>query len=125
MESVVKEILWEKWKDIRVPQTDDDDDGEAYEDKINKENLGPMLVGPMGIIPLNDQNLPGKNYNFWILHTNFPFDEIIFKTIDDFPGVEVFDVFTPYRARIAIGRLFDEDEVKDGLEKALGANKNE
>lgn len=116
-----KEVLWDKWKDPRFPEKIEDE--QEYEEKINKDNVGPMLVGPMGIIPLSDHNLPSKNYNFWNLHTNFWIDEDVQKLIDNFPGTEVLDVFTPYRCRIAIGRLFDEDDYKEGLETALGVKK--
>lgn len=116
-------IMWEKWIDpflsnldeVELPDIDSDEDWE-YKDsfqrseegsrKVTKKNTGPVIVGPMGIIPLNEHNTPSKIYCFWMGHTNFDITKTIADKIVKVPGVEVMDIFTRYRFRMAIGKAF-------------------
>lgn len=73
----------------------------------------------MGVIPLNEHNIPSKVFNFWMGHTNFILGLIEVNTIEDVPGVESLDIFTRYRFRLGIGKAFDEDEVMEDIENNL------
>lgn len=118
-----KEIFWDKYKSPLIsPEIENEEDDDEYEKKISKTNhqLGPCIVGPMGVIPVGEHNLPGKNFNFWMFYTNFNIDANVVNILDNLPGVETLDIFTRYRGRIGIGKLFEEDEVKENVEKALG-----
>ncbi len=125
-----KSVKWVKWVDpFQAPEKDVDADDEvrAYKDSYEKtEQLmtkerynGPLLVGPMGVIPINETNSPSKVYNFWMLHTNFNLGKEVVEILEKCDGVETLDVFTRYRARIGIGKIFDEDKVKKRIKKAL------
>lgn len=119
MHDTHKVIRFEKWEDPLFPFCDEDDD---YEEKLRKHsNNGVMtLVGPMGIVPLNERNMPGKTYNFWVMHSNFDITNTEKDILEKLSGIETLDIFTRYRVRIGIGKVFDEDEVKTEIEKQLG-----
>ncbi len=138
-----RKIVWLKWVDPLAhlvhdekprPQDEDEDEigfREAQESFIGpgephyhpnasrKGQIGPSVVGPMGIVPIHENNLPSKLYNFWMGHANFGITNDIEKKISLAPGVESVDVFTRYRFRIAVGYAFDQDEVKKGVEQAV------
>jgi hypothetical protein len=122
-----RRIQWLKWIDPFNPEDEidmeDDEDTVTYKDSYeemeqkqqehNKPSTGagPLLVGPMGVIPLNEHNQPSKVFNFWMGHTNFNIEEEVKDIIEKTPGVETLEIYTRYRFRISIGRAFDEDDV--------------
>lgn len=122
MKEYPREIMWEPFQDPMFPHTEDDDD---YENKLHKfaNTHTPMLVGPMGLIPLNDMNMPGKTYKFWLMHTNFNLSDKVVQQLEKMRGVETLDIFTRYRARIGIGRVFDEADIMNEIDKKLGVVK--
>jgi len=130
-------IVWEKWVDPFINeittdgQQEKDDSEDAYKDSYEraeekskgvtisdsgKNYSGPVMIGPMGIIPLNESNLPSKVYCFWMGHTNFDITRKVQNAIAKVPGVESLDVFTRYRFRLSIGKAFI-DENKDPFGK--------
>lgn len=127
----MRKIIWKKWHDPileAIEQFEEEDvenfDGDSFETLTmsyrNRSQIGPCLIGPMGVIPLNEHNTPSKDYNFQMMHTNFRItvgDKGVLKSVD---GVEALDIFTPYRCRIAIGKAFNEEEVMNNIDKALG-----
>lgn len=125
-----KVIKWEKWIDPFLSNADevelgsgvkDEDEDEGYQDSfqklesklnggIKKNYTGPVMVGPMGVIPLSEHNTPSKVYMFWMGHTNFDITESVAETIEQVPGVEALDIFTRYRFRVAVGKGFIDPE---------------
>lgn len=118
-------IVWEKWIDpfltnldeIELPDDDEEEEKKAYRDSYERAEAmqrsgpkrsytGPVMVGPMGMIPLNEHNTPSKVYCFWMGHTNFNISPTIAAKIANVPGVEALDIFTRYRFRVAIGKAF-------------------
>lgn len=125
-----KQIHWEKWVDPFVLENEDEHDGkypgfiqEAEEPEKHKYKQ-PIIVGPWGIIPVTEMNRPSKTFNFWIGHTNFVIQHKIRDMIEEVSGVETLDVFSPYRMRIAIGKSFDEEEVKHLINEAIQKEKS-
>ncbi len=135
-----KNIVWHKWIDPFAevaPATEDNDNDdsnewkdsyEKFEDMVGKSMegqkqprnyQGPLMIGPMGIIPMNENNYPSKVYNFWMGHTNFNICPRTALQLEAIPGVEALDVFTRYRFRIAIGRAFNEKAVMRDIEGVL------
>lgn len=127
-------IVWQKWvdpfgknpEDIEWPghndyevsddfeESDDEDNSlDKVEDiiKTNKSNPIQVIATPMGIIPYNEHTACSKIFNFWVGHTNFNISAKIAKIIEESEGVEILDVFTRYRFRIAIGKLFEDNLV--------------
>lgn len=97
-----------------------DDDVKWEDPHSNQVNIGPFLSGPGGIIPLHENMLPGKLFNFWVGHTNFDLgqDNLVAR-IERTDGVETLDIITRYRFRVGIGRAFDQDKVKIAVENSL------
>lgn len=121
---MIHKIHWQKWEDpfahILKKSYEDDEEKTPY-DEIEHGNIkGPFIQGPFGIIPIHEGNLPSKLFNFWRIDTTFrlinPLHIDILNNID---GIETLDILTSYRARIGIGLLFDEDEVKENVDKIL------
>lgn len=122
-------IVWQKWfdplgtDDIENTDLDFKDDYdyeektyndsslyEENEDKAYKPSV-KVIMTPMGIIPYNENTASSKIFNFWIGHTNFDISAYICSLIQKQPGVETLDIFTRYRFRIGIGKLFDQKEI--------------
>ncbi len=133
-------IVWLKWVDplghlVKDDDDDDDDEGLEYQashdsfieeeanvyrpNQPNQGNTGPMLMGPMGPIPIREDNLPGRIFNFWMGHCNFGITYEVAKKIAEVPGVETLDIFTRYRFRIAVGKSFNQTQVKSDINVAV------
>ncbi len=95
---------------------DDDDDDDfipfGFHPHKPRRPIGPSVVGPMGIIPLHEHNLPSKLFNFWMGHTNFKLDDVHIDQIKSVNGIESLDVFTRHRFRASFGLAFDDAEVR-------------
>lgn len=93
---------------------------EAFDEEIEDEDLMlPMLpnrvLTPMGYIP--------DDFNFWLGHTDFRLTTQMRNQIEEVDGVETIEIYTPYRFRLGIGMMFDEDEVKRNIQRAIGVKK--
>jgi hypothetical protein len=131
-------IVWQKWADpFGADDIEDIDqylkDSEYYEEneETSKHDDGKNPLGkyvkviatPMGIIPLNDNTASSKIFNFWTGHTNFDITKQILNTIEETSGVETLDIFTRYRFRISVGKVFEDSvvmrEINDRVYKYL------
>ena len=126
-------IIWEKWVDPfflkNITDKKDDDDVEedfpSYDEYSQQEEAEDvdesvlLLYSDMGVIPYNEKQPSWKIFNFWIGHTNFDITHNVKETIEAVDGIEILDVFTRYRFRIAIGKSFTDREVMNNISKAL------
>lgn len=126
-------VKWVKWVDPFAEEDEEDKELQSKEEdllykdsyqKAEKEQrrvryTAPILVGPMGVIPITENNTPSKIYNFWMLHTNFNISEPVVKILKECSGVETLDVFTRYRARIGIGQVFNDEKIRKRIANAL------
>lgn len=78
-----------------------------------------MLQTPLGIIPLTEHTNPSKIFNFWVGHTNFPVTKSMGDKIESTLGVELYLPLSPYRFRIGIAKLFEEQDVMESIKAAL------
>lgn len=128
----MRKILWEPWEDPMAPLLEewrrdhppgeDEDDPEfqkAQTRMFGPRQLGPGFAGPFGIVPLRESILPSKLWNLWMIHVSFRITYRIRRVICKVPGVESCCVFSSYRARIGIGKVFDTKDVQRGVEKSL------
>lgn len=126
-------IVWQKWADpFGLDDTDtnghthdpylgdyqdndmlddDEDSSEAHGMQANPAQQIKVIATPMGIIPITDNTVSSKIFNFWVGHTNFDITSNVADTIEQTDGVETLDIFTRYRFRIAIGKVFDDSSV--------------
>lgn len=103
---------------------DNDDVVQAMSPQYNPQNMErpiKIVSTPFGIIPLTEQSMPSKIFNFWTMHTNFPITKSVVDVLNKTLGIETLDVFTPYRVRISIGKAFDTLEVKARIATNLNA----
>jgi hypothetical protein len=123
-------IIWEKWIDPFGENLDDakwtdyDNDIDNLEDDALDDSMEhpikntrpiKVIASPMGLIPYNEQTASSKIFNFWLGHTNFNISEKIQNTIEHCSGVEILDIFTRYRFRIAIGKCFNDSDVMKSI----------
>lgn len=131
-------INWSKWNSPLgksedspeyIPEKDlknfDNDRNNVYADEDgdheDDESPQPVVITPLGIIPVKPFNDITQIFNFWLGETTFSLTEKMCVIINQVPGVEVFDVFTRYKFRIAIGNNFKFQNVRQDIEKVLDA----
>jgi len=136
-------IIWEKWVDPFGRDTDEakwtdynndlkyfdqqDDTSDLEEDEHDEEKPSikipnspiKVIASPLGLIPYNEHTASSKIFNFWLGHTNFNISAQIKNIIENIDGVEILDIFTRYRFRIAIGKCFEDADVMDTINKAI------
>lgn len=130
-------IVWEKWvdpfgKDMdEAKWTDYDDNINDIEDVLDSESEDgapkiisgqdpiKVIASPLGLIPYNEHTASGKIFNFWLGHTNFNISNNIKNLIEKIDGVEILDIFTRYRFRIAIGKCFNDAEVMNTINQNI------
>ena len=69
--------------------------------------------------PVTEKIPSGKIFNFWVGHTNFDITRNIQQVISSVTGVEILDVFTRYRFRIAVAKAFKDRNVMNDISKAI------
>jgi hypothetical protein len=130
-----KIIAWEKWfdpygEDINVPAPDSiiEDDFEDNDEwksdlkvnnALNSNKTMRFIATPMGMVPLVEQCLASRIFNFYNAHTNFNITPKIINIIQKVDGVETLDVFTRYRMRVGFGKAFDVQKVKSNISAKL------
>lgn len=128
-------IIWEKWVDP-FGQDIDETKWRDYENELQDSSIleyeelknQPLssikvIASPLGLIPYNEHTASSKIFNFWIGHTNFNISSDIKDILENAEGVEILDIFTRYRFRIAIGKCFNDSDImkliNDQLYEAL------
>jgi len=131
-------IAWEKWVDPYGDNWEEHEWPGAFSpggaemefDEDNIEEVGmPIDLGrnirilntPLGIIPLTEESKPSTVFNFWLAVTNFPITRKMVSILDDVEGVEILTIYTRYRFRISIGKLFKDREVMDRINRRMAA----
>lgn len=133
-------IIWEKWvdpfgkdteeakwtdynNDLEDFQYHDNDDEDPDEKPSIKMPSNPIRViaSPLGLIPYNEHTASSKIFNFWLGHTNFNISQKVKQIIEQIDGVEILDIFTRYRFRIAIGKCFEDAEVMNTITKEISS----
>jgi hypothetical protein len=132
------QIIWEKWVDPFGENMDEaqwnnydneEDDADGYPDMQPIKGSGKpirVISSPMGLIPYNEYTSSAKIFNYWEGHTNFNLCSDIVSQIEKCEGIEIRDIFTRYRFRIAVGKCFADSDVmksiNDIAEKAFNEN---
>lgn len=130
----MNKIIWEKWVDPFGENLEEtkwnnydnetqDQDAEVFDNALSESSKinrsVKVIASPMGLIPYNEYTASGKIFNFWVGHTNFNITEKIAKLIETIPGIELLDVFTRYRFRVAIGKCFNDSDVMSTISEAI------
>lgn len=103
-------------------EEEDGEDGESleYGDAVSMfEKPIKTIITPFGVLPLTDTSLASSHFKFWVGHTNFKITNSLVDVIEKCDGVESLDTLTPYRFRIAIGKLFRDRDVMHRIKEEL------
>lgn len=106
-----------------------DDEEDEEEDMEDYENLkeGLMRVGPM--IPISNQLIEDisilSSFECWIGHTNFDITLDIKDKLNKVPGIELLKICSRYRFFVGIGQMFDFQDVRNDIEKAIIEKEND
>ena len=122
-----KIIAWEKWESA-IGLDEEVDEDTVEEEEINYENTLPqaeqiikqtnlITMTPMGTMPIPPYK--PENFNFWMGYTNFDITPQIKNIVESTEGVEILDIFTRYRMRIGIGKVFTHGEVMHKINSAV------
>lgn len=125
-------LYWEQWVD---PYVDPNDElfplkqrrqREPWESNYEEEGellqQGPPiknLFTPFGTFPLTEHSIPSKLFKFWTGHVNFTLDAGMVSVIESVPGVETLNIWSRYRFRVGIGKLFDDGQVMYAIKEAI------
>lgn len=131
-------IVWEKWRDPlgyddieekfidknnshhNTNDSDDEEDSENDEENVIVKSIKDQFVlTPLGLIPLTENTVSSKIFNFWTGHTTFPISKKISSIIENIDGVETLDVFTRYRFRISVGKAFKDSIVLREINESI------
>jgi len=105
----------DKWEDSYSEEFDDNDEDSCPQNKRNMK----VVFTPMGAIPLPEHSAPQKVFNLWMAHTNFNITHNVLNLVEQTDGVETVDVFTRYRMRVGIGKMFDTKNVIHNINQNL------
>jgi len=122
-----KKFVWEKWKDPLLsnyeecewPGYDMDEMGEKI--PIHTAERQPVMHTPFGMVSVLNDSMADKQFDFWLMHTNFDLKEGVARLIERIDGVETLEIYTRYRARVGFPRsgLFVPREVMHEIEKQI------
>ena len=100
--------------------TDSYEDEEEVEQHPGKLQPHPIILGPQG--PIGIYKLSDEVMNFWIGHSDFQLTATILHLIEDTAGVESLEVFTPYRMRISVGKMFQPRNVMGSIGESINSH---
>lgn len=138
------QIIWEKWyspfgedDDISIdeeirsileemrPEFFNDTGDEEPEEDLGMKDIAKhiyeqkFMVTPLGVLPITENTDSTKIFNFWTGHTNFNISKEVALAIESCDGVESLDIFTRYRFRISIGKIFKESDVMSNINQKI------
>ena len=121
------DVYWEKWVDAFEAEENEmaeemyeGEDFDEYEESLMEQEImkhSPShirtIITPFGVLPITEKTRASNYFKLWVGHSNFKLTEDFYKIIGVSSGVEALDILTPYRFRIAIGKMFvDRDVMK-------------
>ena len=121
------DVYWEKWVDAFEAEENEmaeemyeGEDFDEYEESLMEQEImkhSPShirtIITPFGVLPITEKTRASNYFKLWVGHSNFKLTEDFYKIIGESSGIEALDILTPYRFRIAIGKMFvDRDVMK-------------
>ena len=119
-------VTWEKWENYIEPKEnkEEEDEDTHYEGGsleqgliLSRDSDQPIMITPMGSIPIPEYR--PDNFNLWLGHSNFDITDDIVDLVENSEGIETLEVFTRYRMRVGIGKVFNAGDVINWVNKAL------
>jgi len=137
------DIYWEKWMDafesadsnfhLLAQESEEEEsylDTQWDPDENNEEMMEHFVpikgvMTPYGMLPITDDTLASRKFKFWVGHANFRLTEDYYNVIGHTEGVETLDILTPYRFRIAVGKMFVDRTVMSTVRDKMVAHVEE
>lgn len=94
-----------------------DEDDKLIEEELR--NAPTIMESPLGVFEKDDKFSPYRQFEFWMLHTNFDISSIEFVIANFHEGVEVVQIQSRYRMLIAFAKMFNGTEVRQTLADKL------
>lgn len=109
-------VLWER---ANKSTEDEDMEDDFHSDYLDMEQQDYMSISSFTQTPFGIMNNDHVNFKFWYCYTNFRLGDGVLtctKEIEDIiadtDGIEYVEVLTPYRFKIAIGKLFEDSDIE-------------
>lgn len=120
-------VVFHRWIDPSKVHRDDypaDPDDHSLVDLLDACAQQPFkpagaFLSPLGIIPASPQGSLSEQFSLWVMHTDGRITGSVQEVVVGVGGVEVFHPWTPYRAWLGVGKLFDHEKVFREIEVAL------
>lgn len=119
--SNAQKMFEEEIKDIDEIDGEEEllEEQELYEEFAMFQKPVKTIITPYGVLPLTETSLASSHFKFWVGHSNFKLMESFYSVIEDCNGVESLDILTPYRFRIAVGKMFLDRDVMHQVRSTL------
>lgn len=109
---MLKDILQEVRQNASVPYNEEEEE--------EMEETEAHIIVPLSESIVQEVAL-SSSFDCWVGHTNFNITPEIKRKIEQVDGIEILKIFSRYRFFIGIGRMFNFKEVRQDIEKHLGA----
>lgn len=105
----------------KIKHTSEEGDEEEFDvgEVMDHQRPVKMIATELGMFPLTEHTSPSKIFNMWVGHTNFPLTANMCKDISKVRGVEIYMTLSPYRFKIGIAKLFEEQDVMENIKQML------
>lgn len=101
-----KSIQWQRWRNPLK--------GQNERSFVRMTTFGPDAIR----LTASDKN----SLVWWVGHANFYITAEVIEVIKNTPGVEIFEVFSPYRFRVCVGLNFNKDIVLRSIDRNVCGN---
>ena len=109
-----------------ILRSEDKKDSEGYTEDDEDED-GPFMKmsslavyqSPYGMIKMPEFCDITKHFKLWTMYVTNPITDKLRDHINKTLGIETFEIFTPYRARIGICPLYKDHEVLNKIKTAI------
>lgn len=94
----------------------------ASEDQFFHSQIEEIIMSPFGMYHVKDFFNPMRQYNWHMGHTNFNITQDVSDKLEEIEGIERLQIVSRYRFIMAIGKVFNPDNVKNSIYKVLDAS---
>jgi hypothetical protein len=120
-------IHWTPWEDplesIKKKDKDNEYDFDDTPKKVAQSTPG-LWNQYVGFVPLDEGKSLSSAFNWWVGNSNFNVTKTIHNIIKKVEGVERLNILSRYRFMLAVGQVFDAEEVKREVQRQLYEYRN-
>lgn len=102
----------------RINEEGEEEEVDVHE-IVEQQTPVKLIATEIGLFPMTEHTMPHKLFNLFIGHTNFPLTKTMCDKVAKVLGVEIYMTLSPYRFKIAVGKMFQEKDVMEEIKKVL------